>query len=39
VRRFLEALTRSGARATLRRERGADVDAACGQLRWRRLEK
>lgn len=32
---FLAALTRSEVKATLRREKGADIDAACGQLRLR----
>jgi 23S rRNA (adenine2503-C2)-methyltransferase len=31
--RFLEALTARGVTATLRREKGHDIDAACGQLR------
>ena len=31
--RFLHALEQAGARATLRREKGHDIDAACGQLR------
>ncbi len=30
---FLEALERQGASATLRREKGGEIDAACGQLR------
>jgi 23S rRNA (adenine2503-C2)-methyltransferase len=30
---FLRALQRQGVRATLRREKGGDIDAACGQLR------
>ena len=30
---FLAALERSGADATLRREKGTDIEAACGQLR------
>lgn len=30
---FLAALEKSGATATLRREKGGDIDAACGQLR------
>jgi 23S rRNA (adenine2503-C2)-methyltransferase len=30
---FLEALTNRGVTATLRREKGHDIDAACGQLR------
>lgn len=32
---FLEALIAAGAKATLRREKGHDIDAACGQLRLR----
>jgi len=32
---FLAALQREGAKATLRRERGDDIAAACGQLRLR----
>lgn len=32
---FLESLTKQGVRATLRREKGHDIDAACGQLRLR----
>jgi 23S rRNA (adenine2503-C2)-methyltransferase len=32
---FLEALTNRGVTATLRREKGHDIDAACGQLRLR----
>jgi 23S rRNA (adenine2503-C2)-methyltransferase len=31
--RFLKALETSGVHATLRREKGHDIDAACGQLR------
>ena len=30
---FLAALEKQGAIATLRREKGHDIDAACGQLR------
>ena len=30
---FLAALTKTGVTATLRREKGHDIDAACGQLR------
>jgi len=30
---FLAVLTRAGAKATLRREKGHDIEAACGQLR------
>jgi 23S rRNA (adenine2503-C2)-methyltransferase len=32
-RAFLAALVRHGASATLRREKGDEIDAACGQLR------
>jgi 23S rRNA (adenine2503-C2)-methyltransferase len=32
---FLQALTRQGVAATLRREKGHDIEAACGQLRLR----
>jgi len=32
---FLAALERQGAKATLRREKGHDIDGACGQLRLR----
>lgn len=32
---FLDALLRGGAQATLRREKGVDIEAACGQLRLR----
>lgn len=32
-REFLEVLRRAGLQATLRREKGHDIDAACGQLR------
>jgi len=30
---FMEALERTGADATIRREKGVDIEAACGQLR------
>jgi len=30
---FLEGLLQRGVKATLRREKGHDIDAACGQLR------
>jgi 23S rRNA (adenine2503-C2)-methyltransferase len=30
---FLAALEKQGVTATLRREKGHDIDAACGQLR------
>ena len=33
VRAFLDYLTRKGVTATIRKEFGADIDAACGQLR------
>ena len=32
---FLAALTSEGASVTLRREKGHDIDASCGQLRLR----
>jgi 23S rRNA (adenine2503-C2)-methyltransferase len=32
---FLDVLTKSGVAATIRREKGHDIDAACGQLRLR----
>ena len=32
LNRFLSELTRAGARATVRRSRGDDIDAGCGQL-------
>lgn len=34
---FRDALMRAGTEATVRAERGADIDAACGQLRQRSL--
>lgn len=34
-RAFLDCLRRSGVQATLRQEKGHDIDAACGQLRLR----
>jgi len=37
VRRFLSALRERGVKVTLRRQRGADVEAACGQLRLRAI--
>ncbi|MDD2440950.1 MAG: 23S rRNA (adenine(2503)-C(2))-methyltransferase RlmN [Eubacteriales bacterium] len=36
VQRFLSRLTRAGIKATVRRELGADIMAACGQLRRRK---
>lgn len=35
--RFLEILTAAGARATIRTEKGADIGAACGQLKAEKL--
>ena len=35
--RFLDALLKAKINTTLRKSRGKDVDAACGQLRLRRL--
>ena len=37
--RLLEELTRRGVTATLRREKGTSIEAACGQLRLRRLQE
>ena len=37
--RFAERLARAGVEATVRAERGADIDAACGQLRQRRRDQ
>ena len=36
---FMEVLTRAGVTATLRREKGHDIAAACGQLRRQVLQK
>ncbi len=36
---FVEKLFERGLNAAVRRERGSDIDAACGQLRHRSLEK
>jgi len=33
VERFIKVLEENGVTATLRRRLGADIDAACGQLR------
>lgn len=38
VRRFQEILRRQGIEATVRKEMGGDIDAACGQLRRRMKE-
>ena len=35
---FLEALRSGGVTATIRRERGRDIDAACGQLRLKKIK-
>lgn len=37
IRRFQERVQELGIRCTLRREKGADIDAACGQLRLHRM--
>ena len=39
VRRFQQALEKRGVTATVRRRLGPDIDAACGQLRRRELQK
>ncbi len=39
VKAFLDYLTRKGVTATIRKEFGADIDAACGQLRAKHNEK
>ncbi len=39
VNAFLDYLTRKGVTATIRKEFGADIDAACGQLRAKHDEK
>lgn len=39
IRRFQEYLVSRGIRATVRKERGVDIDAACGQLRKRHGER
>jgi 23S rRNA (adenine2503-C2)-methyltransferase len=38
VRHFAEKLTRAGIEVSVRAERGADIDAACGQLRQRSIQ-
>lgn len=38
TQRFLEILEQCGVTATVRKRKGADIDAACGQLRLNRLE-
>jgi 23S rRNA (adenine2503-C2)-methyltransferase len=36
---FYDRLTKRGITATLRKEQGSDIDAACGQLRFKHEEK
>ena len=36
---FYDQLMKFGVRATIRKEHGADIDAACGQLRAKELKK
>lgn len=36
---FYDALMKRGIRCTIRKEHGADIDAACGQLRVKHLRK
>lgn len=36
--KFMEVLSRAGINATLRKSKGRDIDASCGQLRQRRLD-
>lgn len=37
--KFYDALTKKGVRCTIRKENGADIDAACGQLRIKHMKK
>lgn len=39
IRRFQSAVEKAGIRCTVRQEKGADIDAACGQLRLRDLKE
>ena len=39
IRRFQNEIERHGIRCTVRQEKGADIDAACGQLRLRDLKE
>ena len=39
IRAFQNAVTRAGINCTVRQEKGADIDAACGQLRLRDLQE
>ena len=38
IRLFCQTLLQSGIRATVRREKGHDIDAACGQLRLKEIQ-
>ena len=38
IRKFQETVKKAGIRCTVRQEKGADIDAACGQLRLRDLK-
>lgn len=38
IRRFQQIIDHAGIRCTVRQEKGADIDAACGQLRLRELK-
>ena len=39
VRAFQDRVQQGGLRCTVRREKGSDIDAACGQLRLREIER
>jgi 23S rRNA (adenine2503-C2)-methyltransferase len=39
IRRFRDLLVQGGIMATIRRTRGDDIDAACGQLRGQVLDR
>ncbi|QVK18843.1 23S rRNA (adenine(2503)-C(2))-methyltransferase RlmN [Mycoplasmatota bacterium] len=39
IKRFVKALEEEGINATVRREKGSDIDAACGQLRAKKAKK
>lgn len=39
VRAFQERVQQGGLRCTVRREKGSDIDAACGQLRLREIRR
>ena len=38
IRLFCQTLLQNGIRATVRREKGHDIDAACGQLRLKEIQ-